>query len=70
MQWMVSGPEMARIIGEFCTVLDKKETVSRLHHHEDQPGDLTYNFFPNIFTVFGYLQSVVTVEIQETKNSL
>ena len=40
LRWMVSGPEMARIIGEFRTVLDKKETVSQLHHHEDQPGDL------------------------------
>ena len=71
LRWMVSGPEMARIIGEFRTVLDKKETVSQLHHHEDQPGDLIelINFFPNIFTVFGYLQSVVTAEIQETKNS-
>ena len=39
LRWMVSGPEMARIIGEFHSVLDKKETVSQLHHHEDQPGD-------------------------------
>lgn len=36
---MVSGPEMVRIIGKFGSVLDKKETVSQLHHHEDQPGD-------------------------------
>ena len=39
LRWMVSAPEMARIIGEFRSVLDKKETVSQLHHHEDQPGD-------------------------------
>lgn len=36
---MMSGPEMARVIGEFRSVLDKKETVSQLPHHEDQPGD-------------------------------
>ena len=27
LRWMVSGPEMARIIGEFHSVLDEKETV-------------------------------------------
>ncbi len=54
LRWMVSGPEMARIIGKFRVVLDKKKTVSQLNHHEDQPGALTYqNVFFCCFCLFG-----------------
>ena len=38
LRWMVAGPEMARVVGEFLSLLDKKEADSHLHHHEDKPA--------------------------------
>ena len=38
LRWMVAGPEMSRVVGEFLSLLDKKEADSHLHHHEDKPA--------------------------------
>ena len=38
LRWMVAGPEMARVVGEFLSLLDKKEADSHLHHHEGKPA--------------------------------
>ena len=38
LRWMVAGPEMTRVVGEFLSLLDKKEADSHLHHHEDKPA--------------------------------
>ncbi|MES9882849.1 MAG: hypothetical protein ABW185_18430 [Sedimenticola sp.] len=38
LRWMVAGPEMSRVVGEFLCELDKKETSTQLRHHEDTPG--------------------------------
>ena len=37
LRWMVAGPEMARIVEEFLSMLDKKEADSHQCHHEDKP---------------------------------
>ena len=37
LRWMVSGPEMARIVGEFLDGLSRRDESSQLHH-EVKPG--------------------------------
>ena len=38
LRWMVAGPELARVVGECLSGLDKKENTCHPHHHEDKPG--------------------------------
>lgn len=38
LRWKVAGPEMATVVGEFLSGLDKNKADSHLHHHEDKPA--------------------------------
>jgi len=40
LRWMVSGPEMARVVGEFQDGLNRTDVSSHVRHghHEDNPG--------------------------------
>ena len=38
LRWMVAGPELARIVWELLSLLDKKEADSHQYHHEDTPA--------------------------------
>jgi len=38
LRWMVSGPEMARVVTEFLDVLDKTDTDTQALHHEQKPS--------------------------------
>ena len=40
LRWMVAGPEMARVINEFLSGLEKTEAASQPSRHEDKPGKI------------------------------
>ncbi len=46
-RWMVSGPEMARLIEEFQTSIEKDELESDRRHHE-QTGSTQKTFFNQV----------------------
>ena len=41
-RWMVSGPEMARVVGEFEASTEKRKKTDTLHHEQAKHAQMAF----------------------------